>query len=233
MSSQAKEEHREILENHFLFSSLDHGELSKLLATCFIGSYVKNRTIFVRGEEGDRLYAILKGRVKISIFSEEGREIVLAVMREGDFFGEIAFLDGSYRTADATVVEDSEILSISRGDFFPLLDSHPDIYMKIIRVLCERLRQTNETIEDSIFLTISARCAKTLMKLAASYGQPFGEALRISIKISQQELANIIGTSREVVNRHLRQLQNDDVIHVEKGHIVIDKPDYLEEIGRG
>jgi len=223
-----------LLEDHFLFSSIPAEAIDRILAVSVVKHFPKNSVIFSRGEDGDRLFAMLKGRVKISIFSEEGREIVLAVMRERDFFGEIAFLDGSVRTADATVVEETEVLSIGRGDFFPIIEKFPDIYMKIITVLCERLRQTNEAIEDSIFLTVPARVAKTLIKLAGSYGEERDDgSVRFSIKISQQELANIIGTSREVVNRHLRNLQGNDVIAVEQGHLVIMQPDYLEEFSRG
>lgn len=229
MPSQTKLDHRKLLEDHFLFSSLPKDALDKVHATSLIRQYPKNSTIFVRGEEGDRLFAIVKGRVKISIFSEEGREIVLATMRAGDFFGEIAFLDASTRTADATVVEDCEVFSIGRGDFFPILENHPDIYMKIITVLCERLRQTNEAIEDSIFLTVPARVAKTLLRLAESYGEERNGNIHFTIKISQQELANIIGTSREVVNRHLRHLQQEEVIKVEQGYLVICDREYLSE----
>lgn len=225
-------DHRQILEDHYLFSTLPEAEIDKILSFSLIRQYPRHSTIFVRADDGDRLFAILKGRVKISVFSDEGREVVLAVMRAGDFFGEIAALDGSARTADASAIEDCEILSIARKDLFPVLERNPEIYMKIIRVLCERLRQTNETIEDSIFLTIPARVAKTIMKLAASYGETHGDSIRLNVKISQQELANIIGTSREVVNRHLRQLQQQEVIRVEKGHIIIDQKDYLEDFVR-
>jgi len=168
--------------------------------------------------------------VKVSVFSEEGREAVLAVMKPGDFFGEIAFLDGAARTADATAIEEIEVVSVGRGDFFPILIENPPIYMKIIKVLCERLRQTNEAIEDSIFLTVPARVAKTLVKLSGSYGEPLGEGrVKLNIKMSQQELANLIGTSREVVNRHLRSLQGDGVISNEGGFIVIERIEHLED----
>lgn len=230
MPERYRNDHRALLEDHLLFSSLPSEGIDKILSNSLIRHYPKNSTIFVRGEDGDRLFAILQGRVKISIFSEEGREIVLAVMRTGDFFGEIAFLDGHARTADATAVEDCEILSIGRGDFYPILEGHPDIYRKIIMVLCERLRQTNEAIEDSIFLTVPARVAKTLIKLSSSYGEKRDDGkIYFNIKISQQELANIIGTSREVVNRHLRHLQSEGVIRMEQGYLVIEEPDYLTE----
>ncbi len=231
MSDSSKQKHRNMLVGHFLFSGLASDEIDKILTNSLVRPVKKNSTLFVKGDEGDRLFAILKGRVKISVVSEEGREIVLAVMREGDFFGEIAFLDGCHRTADATVIEEAEIMSISRADFFPLVESHPEIYLKIIQILCDRLRITNETIEDSIFLTIPARVAKTLLKLGASYGQEQNGRIHFNIRISQQELANIIGTSREVVNRHIRQLQNDKVISVEERHIIINDIAALETLG--
>lgn len=218
-----------LLADHFLFSELEGPLLEKVLHSANTRVYGKGETVFTRGEDGERLFAILRGRAKVSVFSEEGREVVLAVMKPGDFFGEIAFLDGSVRTADATAVEELEVISVGRRDFFPILESHPTIYMKIIRVLCERLRLTNETIEDSIFLTVPARVAKTLIKLSQSYGEEMGDRMRLNIKMSQQEMANLIGTSREVVNRHLRALQSDGVISMDHGHIVIDDMDALED----
>ena len=225
-------DHRQILEDHYLFSTLPSSEIDKIMSISLIRQYPKNSTIFVRLDEGDRLFAILRGRVKISVFSDEGREVVLALLSAGSFFGEIAALDGSSRTGDASVLEDSDILSIGRKDLMPVLERNPEIYMKIIRILCERLRATNETVEDSVFLTIPARLAKTVAKLSSTYGEPYGESIRIRSRISQQELANIIGTSREVVNRYLRQLQQQEVIRIEKGHIIIDKREYLEDFTR-
>lgn len=218
-----------LLGDHFLFSELDPPLLEKVNATANTRVYQKGETVFTRGEDGERLFAILRGRVKVSVFSEEGREVVLAVMKPGDFFGEIAFLDGAVRTADATAVEELEVVSVGRRDFFPILESNPPIYMKIIKVLCERLRQTNETIEDSIFLTVPARVAKTLLKLASNYGEDIDGRTRLNIKMSQQEMANLIGTSREVVNRHLRALQSDNVISMDHGHVVIEDHDALED----
>lgn len=218
-----------LLSDHFLFSELEPPLLERLLHSANPRVYAKGETVFTRGEEGERLFAILRGRVKVSVFSEEGREVVLAVMKPGDFFGEIAFLDGSVRTADATAIEEMEVISVGRRDFLPILETHPAIYMKIIRVLCERLRMTNETIEDSIFLTVPARVAKTLIKLSHSYGEDLGGRTRINIKMSQQEMANLIGTSREVVNRHLRALQADSVISMDQGHIVIEDMAALED----
>jgi len=223
-------DHKALLADHFLFSELEDNLLEQVLQSANIRTYAKGATVFTRGEDGERLFAILRGRVKVSVFSEEGREAVLAVMKPGDFFGEIAFLDGAARTADATAIEEIEVVSVGRGDFFPILIENPPIYMKIIKVLCERLRQTNEAIEDSIFLTVPARVAKTLVKLSGSYGEPLGESrVKLNIKMSQQELANLIGTSREVVNRHLRSLQGDGVISNEGGFIVIERIEHLED----
>ena len=223
-------DHKALLADHFLFSELEDELLEQLLQTANIRTYAKGATVFTRGEDGERLFAILRGRVKISVFSEEGREAVLAVMKPGDFFGEIAFLDGSVRTADATAIEEIEVISVRRGDFFPVLESGSNIYRKIVMVLCERLRQTNEAIEDSIFLTVPARVAKTLIKLSQSYGETLSPGrIKLNIKMSQQELANLIGTSREVVNRHLRSLQSDGVISNEGGFIVIEQLEHLNE----
>ena len=143
-------------------------------------------------------------------------------MHPGDFFGEIALLDGGERTADAAAAEDSVLFSISRTEIIPLIEENPAFSQKIIKVLCERLRLSNEVIEDSVFLTVPSRLAKALIRLAQIHGTEKKKGhIEIKLKISQNELASIVGSSREVINRLLRQFHTEDIISINKGCITI------------
>jgi CRP/FNR family transcriptional regulator, cyclic AMP receptor protein len=211
---------------HSLFGQLSPAVIEHL------GSYMKRRSlprgtvIFAKGEPGTGLMGVLAGAVKISLLSADGREIVLSMMREGDIFGEIALLDGHPRTADATAMTDCELMVIERRDFIPFLRSQPDLAIQIIEILCTRLRRTTEQVQDVTFLNLPTRLGKTLLRLTANAERP-GSAPKVAI--TQREISQIIGRSRESTNKQLRSWAKDGLIRLERGAIVVLHRDKLAE----
>jgi CRP-like cAMP-binding protein len=213
-----------------LFERLADSEVDAVLAHASISRYADGDQIFAKGDPGNSMMAVLKGRVMISSPSADGRQVVLTAVRDGEVFGEIALLDGGERTADATAVGDCELLVVPRRSLMALLERRPDICIGLLHVLCERLRRTNEQVEDLAFLDLEARMAKALVRLAeenngASAARPLG------VKISQRALGEMVGGSRESVNKHLQDWKRSGIIAIEKGAIVIRDLDALAELG--
>src|SRR5438477_11089549 len=162
--------HRQLLRSSPFFSRLGDSEADAILAQATVTRYAEGAQIFAKGDPGNSMMAVLKGRVMISAPSPDGRQVVLTVMREGDVFGEIALLDGHERTADATAQIDCELLVVPRRSLLALLERRPDLCIDLLIVLCERLRRTNEQVEDLAFLDLEARIAKVLVRLAEENG---------------------------------------------------------------
>ena len=175
--------------------------------------------------------AVLSGRVPISAYSEDGKEMILNIVESGQIFGEIALLDGKERTADATAMGPTALLILDRRHFVPFLERNPKIAVRLLELLCERVRRTSELVENVAFLDFSARLARLLARLAESYGEARADgAVRINLRLSQQDLGNLIATTRESVNRQLSAWQQDGLIALEQGRITILDPDALEDL---
>jgi CRP/FNR family transcriptional regulator, cyclic AMP receptor protein len=213
-----------LLRNHPLFCDLPSGVIEHL------GSYMKTRkvargaTIFAKGDPGSGLMGVLSGMVKVSVASAEGKDIVLNIFHEGEIFGEIALLDGRPRTADATAMSDCELIVIERRDFVPFLSDHPDVTIKFIEILCSRLRRTSEQVQDVTFLNLPTRLAKTLLQLTASSET---STPKRKVAITQREISQIIGRSRESTNKQLRAWAKRGWIRLERGGVSVLAPDKL------
>jgi CRP/FNR family transcriptional regulator, cyclic AMP receptor protein len=213
-----------LLRNHPLFCDLPPAVIEHL------GSYMKTRkvmrgaTIFAKGDPGSGLMGVLSGMVKVSVASAEGKDIVLNMFHEGEIFGEIALLDGQPRTADATAMSDCELIVIERRDFVPFLSDHPDVTIKFIEILCARLRRTSEQVQDVTFLNLPTRLAKTLLQLTAS---PEAPTPKRKVAITQREISQIIGRSRESTNKQLRIWAKRGWIRLERGGVSVLAPDKL------
>jgi CRP/FNR family cyclic AMP-dependent transcriptional regulator len=216
-----------LLRNHSLFRDLPAPVLEHL------GSYMKMRkarkgaAIFSKGDPGSGLLGVLSGAVKVSIASAEGKDIVLNIFREGEVFGEIALLDGRPRTADATAMSDCELIVIERRDFVPFLQDHPDVMLKFIEILCSRLRRTSEQVQDVTFLSLPTRLAKTLLQLISKDDAP---APRRKVAITQREISQMIGRSRESTNKQLRAWAKRGWIRLERGGVSVLAPDKLSAL---
>jgi CRP-like cAMP-binding protein len=212
---------RQALESHFLFRHLREAEITALLARSRVENKRANELIFRKDSPGHGLMAVLSGQVKISMLSSNGREVVLNIINPGEIFGEMALLDGKSRSADATAMTACELLIIDRRDFMPFLQQHPEVAIRLLGVLSERLRHSSDQVHDILFLDLRGRLAKALLRLAEAHGRALVKSRQIDIKLSQRELGNLIGQSRESVNKQLRQWQNAKLLRIERGRIVL------------
>ena len=215
-----------ILRNHSLFGQLDVDALNRLASYSHTKSVKAGATIFERGDPGTSLFAVLHGTVKISNRSADGKDAVLNMITAGGICGEIALFDGQPRTADASAVSDCELMFIERRDFVPLVKQNPDIALKLIEILCGRIRHTSEQVEDMTFLNLAARLAKTLLSLS----DQAGPAAQRRIAITQREIGQIIGMSRESTNKQLREWEDKKWVRLERGGVVVLDPHPLAEI---
>ena len=215
------EEKRQILEQNFLLGKLSPSEIDTLLAYSRVERYPAGEEIYAKGSPGQSMMVVLRGTAKMSSVSLDGKEIVLNIMYPGEIFGEIAILDGKERSADAVAMTDCELLVVNRRDLLPMLEKHADICMILLIILCQRLRQTSEQVEDILFRHLEARIAKALLHLAEVAGLGSIRGLSVDLHISQRELANIAGGSRESVNKHLQIRQRAGLIDLSKGSILI------------
>ena len=191
-----------------LFSTLRDEELEAILKLSFIKKCPKDTIILLEDEEGDTLFIILKGKVKVTTFSEGGKEVIFSILSEGDFFGDMSLLDGKPRSATVISIEDSELRLIRRIDFKKLVEMHPGIALKLLEELTSRLRKADERIESLALLDVTGRIAGILLQLANDHGERIGSvSLIIRSRPTHQELANMAGTTRETVTRVLKQLE--------------------------
>jgi CRP/FNR family transcriptional regulator, cyclic AMP receptor protein len=217
-----------LLSRSPLFSGLGPEELDRLVKYASTKRVRAGEVAFHKGAPGDQMFALMSGRVKIVTLSEEGKEVVLAVLNPGDIFGEISLLDGRERTATVLAAETSELLVLERREFIPFLEQHPKIAIKLLEAICKRLRLADELLEDVVFLNLPMRLAKRLLSLAERYGRNTPRGVRIEIKLSQQELGNMVGTSRESVNKQMRAWEDEGLISVEHGYITVSQPGKLK-----
>lgn len=215
-----KHDVKRILGQHFMLKYLPPSDLEALSHLAASRTYKAGEPVFLKGDPGKAMMAVLSGRVRICSNSVEGREVVLNVIGAGEVFGEIAMIDGGERTADAFAMEETELLVLSRRDFMPVLARNPDVCMKLLELLCRRLRWTSEQMEDINFLDLRSRLAKRLLYLADHHGEPTAGD-RNTVRISQQLLANMIGASREAVNIQLAAWKEEGVISLRRGWITI------------
>jgi len=227
MADPTREQRAQLLKNQALFAQFSDRDIETLLARSQVRRYAAGDQMFAMGSPGDSMMAVLEGEVRITSPSADGREVVLNTICAGEVFGEIALLDGRERTGAATAASDCELLVLHRRDFLPFLRQNADLCIILLGVLCQRLRNTTEQVGDVAFVTLGSRMAKTLLRLASvSSGNTSGAALNIT----QRELGNMVGGSRERVNRQLKAWENDGLIKLATRMITIRDRSGLETI---
>jgi CRP/FNR family transcriptional regulator, cyclic AMP receptor protein len=199
-----------LLRHHPVFGGLDAEHLDRLCTYATTRTYARGTTLFTKGDPGTSLFAVCSGTIRIGVPSPDGRDAVFNLIREGEIFGEIALLDGQPRTADATAMTNCELMVIDRRDFVTLVRSQPEIALKIIEVLCAR----------------PGRLAKQLLRLDSAEKS----AGRYKVSMTQRELGQMIGMSRESTNKQLREWEERHWVRLERGGIVVLAPDALAAI---
>src|SRR6476646_5447501 len=188
-----------LLRNHPIFCDLEPEALDQLCRYAKHSTLKRGATIVSKGDPGNSLIAVISGTVKISVSSADGRSAILNLIGAGETFGEVAVLDGLARTADATANTNCEIFVIDRREFIPFVRSQPALAMKFIELLCQRLRWTSDQVEELILQNLPGRLASALLRLTEKH-KPRGR----TIAITQQEISEMVGMSRESINKQLR-----------------------------
>jgi CRP/FNR family cyclic AMP-dependent transcriptional regulator len=230
VNSPTHNEKRQIFEQHFLFGKLSTDEIDSLIGYTRVEQYPAGREIFDKGSPGQSVMAVLRGSIKISSLSSDGKEIVFRIINGGKIFGEIAALDGEERSADAAAMTDCELLVLNRGDFLRMLEKRADLCMIMLRILCRRLRQTSEQVEDIMFRHLESRVAKALLQLAESVGVHGLHSKSVRLHVSQRELGNMAGGSRESINKILQDWHRQRLIDLGKASILIHDIDALSRL---
>jgi CRP-like cAMP-binding protein len=223
----------EILGKMPLFSGLPEDERERLARLLRPRRYSRGEVIFLEGDEGTALCLIAEGRIRIQLTGTDGREVVINVYGPTDFFGEMALLDGEPRSADAIAQDAARVFWLQREDFAAFLDSHPRAAMTMLASLSRRLRHTTRVVQDATFRDVPARLARVLLDLAARNGEPIPQGIRIESRLTQGELAAMVGASRETVNRALRGFEQRGLIGWEANRITILQPDQLRARAEG
>jgi CRP-like cAMP-binding protein len=216
---------REFLKSVPLFSRLGEASLDSILRLTRRRRFRKDEVIFHEKEVGDSLFVILHGRVKVAIFGDDGKEVTLSILTDGDFFGELALLDQEPRSATIIAEEDCELLSLQRDDFTRALEQDPGMSAALIQVLADRLRKANHQISTLALLDVYGRVARVLQELAEEEGKRLKDGRVVVRRPTHMDIAHRIGSSRETVTRMMRDLEENG--HIEtQGREIFLRPDF-------
>lgn len=221
--------HDALLASPF-FQHMNADELDEIIGFATERRVTKGTVIFTKGDSGTSLMAVLAGRVRVSSLSADGREVTLNVIGAGEIFGEIALLDGKPRSADATALEDAALMVVERKQFLPFLLKNPALLERMLVVLCDRLRRTSMALEELALFDLPVRLARLLSKMSADYGRPVTDGIRIDMKLSQRDLATLVASSRETVNKQLRGWREQGVLDLVAGYIVVRDKTALDKL---
>jgi CRP/FNR family cyclic AMP-dependent transcriptional regulator len=205
-----------------IFGGVDDDNLTKVAHITSEKNYSKKNIVFHEGDYGDALYIIKNGRIKIAKVAIDGREKTLTILKAGDFFGEMAIFDDMPRSATAEAMDhDVKLLSISKNDFEQLIMSTPSIAIRIMKDLTRRIRQVNEQVQDLAFKDVHGRVASTIFNLLKTEKEVSKNPKVSQLKMTHQDLANMVGSSRETVTRALNRLQDEGVISISHQQISV------------
>jgi CRP-like cAMP-binding protein len=198
-----------------IFSELEEETIEKIAQVGVRKSYSKENVILMEEEAGSALFVIISGKVKISRTSSDGREVILSILSESDFFGEMAILDGLTRSATVISIEESELYIIQRNQFLELLKSHPEISISLLQELTQRLRTADMKIKALTLKDAEGKVATVILQIADDYGKIKQGLVEIEKLPLQQDLANMAGTSRETISRTLHSFAKKDLVEIE------------------
>jgi CRP-like cAMP-binding protein len=223
------EAHR-LLDNCVLFASLSPDERAAISARARIRTYKAGETVFAMGSPGDQMMALLSGTIRISVPFSEGKELFLATIQSGEIFGELAVLDGNERSADAMAETACTVAVLDRSDILSFFERNPSVWPKLVKLLVQRLRQTDQAFAEVALLQLPVRLAKTILRILNQETNS-SVAKTFKIRFSQRELANMVGSTRESVNKCFRDWQKRDrIVKISKGSIIVTNRSAFERI---
>jgi CRP-like cAMP-binding protein len=209
------------LANTPLFAALDDDAAAALRSCMTDVKVARGRTLFNEGDPGDRLYVVTEGKIKLGRTAADGRENLLAILGPGEMFGELSLFDPGPRTATATAVTDTSVLGLGHDELEPWLTGRPEVAAQLLGALAQRLRRTNEAMADLVFSDVPGRVAKALLDLARRFGVQSEDGLHVTHDLTQEELAQLVGASRETVNKALADFASRGFLRLEARAVVI------------
>ena len=215
-----------------LFSALDDESAATLRASMTMVKVPKGNTLFKEGDTGDRLFVVVEGKLKLGTSSIDGRENLLSILGPGDMFGELSLFDPGPRTATATAVTDARVLALAHDQVFGLVTQHPQVSLELLARLAQRLRRTNEVLADLVFSDVPGRVAKALMDLGSRFGVQKDDGLHVNHDLTQEELAQLVGASRETVNKALADFAARSWVRLEPRAVVVLDYERLSKRGK-
>jgi len=211
----------EVLRSAPLFRELDDEAASALRASMVEVQLGRGEVLFREGDTGDRVYVVIDGKVKLGRTSSDGRENLLAILGPGQMFGELSLFDPGPRSATVTAVTDTVLLSLANEDMLTWLTGRPEVARGLLLQLGQRLRRSNDTLADLVFSDVPGRVAKALLDLSTRFGVPSEEGVRVVHDLTQEELAQLVGASRETVNKALADFTGRGWLRLEQRSVVI------------
>ena len=230
MAVMTRAARRDVLAATPLFQRLDRAELDALSDLASERSVARDGMVVRRGETDGCLLVLVHGRLRAGAMSANGREVTIAVMEPGAVLGEIALLDGGPRSMDVVAMTESLLLQVDRAAFLPFLRARPDLMLRLMTLLCDRLRRTSVAYEDVALAPLSARLARLLLAMVGTHGAPGDGGIRIRLRLSQRDIAAQVAATRERVNKQFRQWQEAGVLGEQGGYLVVRRPDALRAL---
>ncbi|MFI2753648.1 Crp/Fnr family transcriptional regulator [Cellulomonas sp. P22] len=215
-----------------LFANMDPEASRALIASMTPIEVTRGEVLFHEGEPGDRLFVIRSGKIKLGRRSNDGRENLLAILGPGEMFGELSLFDPGPRTATATIVADGSVLELGHTALIAWLEANPTVSKHLLGALARRLRRTNEALADLVFSDVPGRVAKALLDLSTRFGETVDEGIRVAHDLTQEELAQLVGASRETVNKALADFAARGWVRREGRAVVLLDVDRLERRAR-
>lgn len=219
-----------ILRKVPLFAVLEDRELGELAALGSTRRIRKDELIFMQGDPGKHFFILLQGKIRIFLQDSRGREVILIVLGDEDFFGEMSLLDGKTRSASAQALTETRVYSIAHEDFYRFLERTPAVSLKLLRLLSERLRRADEIIENLALLSVKGRLARVLADWAAKDGKTVDGVLHFRLPMPKTQIAQMLGTSRETVSRMMSELKEEGYIDMQGSQIRVEGIDRLKSI---
>jgi CRP/FNR family cyclic AMP-dependent transcriptional regulator len=211
----------DIVRRSPLFAALDDDSAGALMESMTASHLERGDILFHEGDRGDRLYVIGEGKIKLGRTSSDGRENLLAILGPGEMFGELSLFDPGARTATATAVAESQLIALGHDDLNLFLSGRPAVAATLLAALARRLRRTNETLADLVFTDVPGRVAKALLDLSARFGRPAEDGVMVPHDLTQEELAQLVGASRETVNKALADFASRGWIKLEARAVLV------------
>ena len=228
----AQKNDEEVIRRAPLFTALDDAAASTLRESMTQVKVSKGHTLFKEGDAGDRLFVVVEGKLKLGTSSGDGRENLLSILGPGDMFGELSLFDPGPRTATATAVTDSRVLALANDQVIGWVTAHPQVSLQLLKRLARRLRRTNEVLADLVFADVPGRVAKAIMELGERFGTKKDDGLHVNHELTQEELAQLVGASRETVNKALADFAGRGWVRLEPRAVVVLDYERLSKRGR-